>query len=123
MMMTEPNRDLDTLSELNNGYVRAYEHGDVEFYRSILTEDFTSSEPDCVLRNKTEFLEMMLQPRPLSDLKAHEVKIRVLGDFAIIHGGLTYRDAGERERRGRYTDDYQRRDGKWVCVSGTVIAD
>ena len=115
--------DLEDLTELNNGYVEAYEKGDVEFYSRVLAEDFTGSEPDCSLRNKAEFLEMMSGPRPVFDMKAHDVRIRILGDFAIIHGGLTFKDRKGVERRGRYTDDYHRRDGKWVCVCGTVIAE
>lgn len=122
-MANDPKADMDLLTELNIGYVNAYETGDAIFYRRILAEDFISSEPDLELRNKSEFLNLISRPRPLSNLKAQDVLIRILGDFAIIHAGLTFKDSKGVERRGRYTDDYQRRSGRWVCVSGTVIAD
>lgn len=121
-MANDPKTDMEQLAELNDGYVHAYETGDEAFYKRILADDFTSSEPDLKLRNKSEFLELISRPRPLSDLRAHDVIIRILGDFAIIHAGLTFKDLKGSERRGRYTDDYQRRGGQWLCVSGNVIA-
>lgn len=51
------------------------------------------------------------------------MRIHLLGDFAIIHARITYRTTDGVERQGRYTDDYQRRDGKWVCVVANVIAE
>ena len=122
-MANDPKADMELLTELNSGYVNAYETGDAAFYKRILADDFISSEPDLGLRNKSEFLELISRPRPLSNLRAHGVIIRILGDFAIIHAGLTFKDLKGAVRRGRYTDDYQRRGGQWVCVSGNVIAD
>ena len=50
-----------------------------------------SSLPDCLLRNKKQFLEMMAAPRPFTELKADDVRIRLFGDFAIIHSHMTFR--------------------------------
>lgn len=113
--------DLDTLMELNDGYVSAYEKGDVEFFRRVLAGDFMSSEPDLQLRDKEQFLELLSKPRQITHMKAHEVVVRIMGDLAIVHARLTYKDSHGDDCHGRYTDDYQRRDGKWVCVAGTVI--
>ena len=44
-----------------------------------------SSLPDFLLRNKKQFLEMMTVPRPFTELNIDDVRIRLLGDFAIIH--------------------------------------
>jgi len=79
------------------------------------------SLPDCLLRNKKQFLEMMTAPRPLTELKMDDVKIRLLGDFAIIHAHMTLRMADGVQRQGRYTDDWQRRDGKWLCVAANAF--
>ena len=83
--------NLDILNQLNTDYVASYQNGDVRCYERILADDFMSSEPDFLLRDKTQFLEMMSHPRPLTELKADDVRIRVLGDFAIIHAHLTFR--------------------------------
>jgi hypothetical protein len=114
---------MDMLKELNDGYVRAYEEGDIEFYKRVLAPDFMSSEPDFQLRDKERFLEFLSKPRPITDMKAHEVVIRIIDDFAIVHARLTFKNLNSVECEGRYTDDYHRRDGIWVCVAGTVIAD
>ena len=50
-----------------------------------------SSLPDFLLRNKKQFLEMMTAPRPFTELKMDDVRIRLLGDFAIIHSHMTFR--------------------------------
>ena len=47
--------------------------------------------PDFLLRNKKQFLEMMTAPRPFTELKMDDVRIRLLGDFAIIHSHMTFR--------------------------------
>jgi len=65
---------------------------------------------------------MMAQPRGFAELTAHDVVIRVLDDFAIIHARITYRSDDGVMREGRYTDDYQRRKRKRVCVAAGVVA-
>ena len=82
-----------------------------------------SSLPDCLLRNKKQFLEMMTVPSPFTELKMDDVRIRLLGDFATLHSHMTFRTKHGVLRQGRYTDDWQRRDGKWLCVAANVIAE
>src|SRR5205823_66589 len=90
-------------------------------YGPTLAEDFMASLPDFLLRDKKQFLEMMAAPRPFTELKADEVRIRLLGDFAIIHAHMTLRTADGVQRQGRYTDDWQRRDGEWLCVAANAF--
>jgi hypothetical protein len=78
-------RDLEILTRLNADYLSSDQNGDVQRYEQILAEDFMSSLPDFLLRNKKQFLEMMAAPRPFTELKMDDVRIRLLGDFAIIH--------------------------------------
>jgi hypothetical protein len=80
-----------------------------------------ASLPDFLLRDKKQFLDMMAAPRPFGELKADDVRIRLLGDFAIIHAHMTFRTADGVRRQGRYTDDWQRRDGKWLCVAANTF--
>ena len=52
-----------------------------------------------------------------------DVKVRVLGDFAFIHGRVTYVSTQEgMEREALYTDTYARRDGEWKCIADEVVA-
>lgn len=115
--------DLEILTQLNADFVASVQNGDVKRFGQILAEDFMASLPDFLLRDKAQFLEMMSHPRPFTDLKADDVRIRILGDFAIIHAHMTFRTLDGVQRQGRYTDDWQRRDGKWLSVAANVIAD
>ena len=115
--------DLEILTQLNADYLDSDQNGDVQRYEQILAEDFMSSLPDCLLRNKKRFLEMMAAPRPFTELKMDNVRIRLLEDYTIIHSRMTFRTKDGVLRQGRYTDDCQRRDGKWLCVAANVIAE
>lgn len=116
------NRDIEVLTNLNADYLASDQNGDVKRYDEILAEDFKASLQDLSFFTKAEFLEMMGKPRPFTDLKADDVQIRVLGDFAIVHAHITWKTLDGRPQQGRYQDDYARRDGRWVCISATVIA-
>lgn len=52
-----------------------------------------------------------------------DVKVRVPGDFAFIHGRATYVTTREgMEREALYTDTYARRAGEWKCIADGVVA-
>ena len=90
-MQTNANaqRDLDTLTALNRDYFASVQKGDVKRFEEILADDFMCSNPDGSLLDKAEFLKLTAQPVTISGLVAEDVRIRLLGDFAIIHGALT----------------------------------
>jgi len=48
------------------------------------------------------------------------VKIRIMGDVAIIHARTTYTMPDGRAASGRYTDVWARRNGRWLAVSAHV---
>ena len=50
-------------------------------------------------------------------MQAVDVRIRLLGDVALIHAGFRYRKPDGADGSGRYTDIWTRRDGRWLCVS------
>jgi len=56
----------------------------------------------------------------ITGLAIDDVKVRILGDVAIIHARTTYKTADGERRNGRYTDVWARRDGKWLAVSAHV---
>ena len=110
-------RDLDTLTALNRDFTASVQKGDVKRFEEILADDFMISNPDGSLLDKAEFLKLTAQPVTISGLVAEDVRIRLLADFAIIHGRFNSRSADGKQRRGRYTDNWARRDGAWVAVS------
>jgi ketosteroid isomerase-like protein len=89
-------------------------------FDEILAEDFLCSNPDGSLVDKNQFLAQMARPVTISGLSAHEVRVRILGDIAIIRARTNYTTSDGEQRNGRYTDVWARRDGKWLAVSAHV---
>jgi ketosteroid isomerase-like protein len=112
--------DLSILVELNRDYIRSVQNSDVRRFDQILADDFLCSLPDGSLIDRKRFLEQTALPVKISNLEAHDVNIRILGDFAIIHARTTYTTPDGRPGAGRYTDVWARRDGKWLAVSAHV---
>jgi ketosteroid isomerase-like protein len=121
-MTTAPDTrsDLDVLLGLNRDYVDSVQRGDVARFEQILAGDFLCSNPDGSLADRAAFLEQTARPVTISGLTAHDVLVRILGDVAIIHASTSYTTADGMERRGRYTDVWARRDGRWLAVSAHV---
>ena len=112
--------DLETLKLLNLEYVRSVEKADVRWFDSHLAPDFMNSNPDGSLFDRAAFLAQIARGAGVSNIEAHDVLIRVIGDLAIIHARTTYKTPAGKEGGGRYTDVWSRRDECWVCVAAQV---
>lgn len=112
--------DFDCLLELNRDYVRSVQASDVLRFQEILADDFLCSQPDGSLLGREEFLRHTAAPAKISNLEAHDVNVRLMGDFAIIHGRTSYALADGRRAHGRYTDVWARRNGRWLAVAAHV---
>ena len=112
--------DLATLLELNRDYVRSVQTSDVRRFKEILAEDFLCSLPDGSLVDREMFLERTALPAQISNLEIHDVNVRLMGDFAIVHAQTTFTTADGRPGIGRYTDVWARRGGRWLAVSAHV---
>lgn len=114
------NSDLTTLLELNQDYVRSVQDSDVERFQDILSDDFLCTLPDGQLVDREQFLKQTVLPVTISNLEAHDVNVRLMGDFAIIHARTSFVAADGRPGSGRYTDVWARREGRWLAVSAHV---
>jgi ketosteroid isomerase-like protein len=112
--------DLDALLALNDDYIHSVQKGDVRRFGEILADDFLCSNPDGSLVDKAGFLAQTARPVTIRGLAAEEVKVRILGDVAIIHARTSYTTTEGERRNGRYTDVWARRDGRWLAVSAHV---
>jgi len=117
---TETQTDIGALTALNREYIHSVQHGDVQRFDEVLAEDFLCSNPDGSLVDKKQFLAQTARPVTISDLTPQEVRVRILGDVAIIHARTSYTTADGEQRNGRYTDVWALRDGKWLAVSAHV---
>ncbi len=112
--------DVETLERLNRDYIRSVQTSDVRRFDEILAEDFLCSNPDGSLVDRAGFLVQTARPVAISNLEAHDVRIRVMGDVALVHARTTYTLPDGRAGAGRFTDVWARRDGRWLAVSAHV---
>ena len=119
-MPTVAASDLEQLRELNRDYIRSVQTSDVQRFREILADDFLCSLPDGSLVDRDRFLEQTARPVTIANLEAHDVNVRLMGDFAIVHARTTYTTANGGAGSGRYTDVWARRQGRWLAVSAHV---
>jgi ketosteroid isomerase-like protein len=113
-------KDIDELTMLNRDYVASVQDSDVKRFDEILAPEFYCSNPDKSLVDRAAFLEQTAQPVAIRNLREHDVKIRVMGDFAIIHAATSYTTPDGKEASGRYTDCWARQNGRWLAVSAHV---
>ena len=114
------NNDLAELTELNHDYVASVQNSDVKRFEEILSPDFYCSNPDKSLFVGAPFLQQTAKPVAIKNLRAEDVKIRILGDFAIIHAATSYTTPDGQQAHGRYTDCWAKQNGKWLAVSAHV---
>lgn len=112
--------DLETLTALNLDYVNSVQLSDTRRFDEILSDDFLNTNPDGSLVDRAGFLAQIAPKAKISGLTCHDVNVRVMEDFAIIHARTSYTLPDGRPGSGRYTDIWARRGGKWLCVAAHV---
>ena len=111
---------VETLRKLNDDYIKSVATSDVKRFEELLSDDFLNSNPDGTLSDRAEFLSRIGRLAAVSGLNCEDVRIRLMGDFAIIHGRTTYTKPDGQAGAGRYTDIWALRAGRWQCVAAHV---
>jgi len=111
---------LRTLHELNTNYVRSVLESDVRWFDANLAPDFVNSNPDGSFVDRAAFLKQIAPKCTVSNLRESDVKINLVADVAIIYARTTYLKPDGTPGAGRYTDVWQLRQGRWLCVSANV---
>ena len=112
--------DVATLLALNDDYIRAVQACDARRFRELLGDDFLCSLSNGSQIDRGQFLAHLAAPAEISELQVHDVKVRVMGDFALVHARTTFRLPDGREGQSRYTDTWARRDGRWVAIAAQI---
>jgi ketosteroid isomerase-like protein len=115
-----PASDLQTLLALNEDYVRAVERSDVARFQQILADDFVATLADGSVLDRHAFLAHTRHPAAVTDITAHDVKVRLMGDFAIVHARTAFTFSDGKAGEGCYTDVWARHDGRWLAVAAHV---
>jgi ketosteroid isomerase-like protein len=111
---------LETLQVLNRNYVRSVLESDVGWFDANLAPDFLNSNPDGTLVDRAAFLKQIAPKCTVTNLREADVQINVIGDIAIIYARTSYGRPDGSPGVGRYTDVWQMRQGRWLCVSANV---
>lgn len=117
---TDTRTDLETLLALNRDYITSVQTSDVRRFDEILADDFLCTNPDGSHVDREAFLKQTARPAGILGLEAHDVNVRLMGDFAIIHARTAYTRPDGQRGAGRYTDVWARRGGRWLAVSAHV---
>jgi ketosteroid isomerase-like protein len=112
--------DLEILEDLNRGYIRSVATSDVGWFDAHLSDDFLNSNPDGSLVDRAGFLAQVAKPVTIRGLDIEDVRIRIIGDTALIHARTVYTRPDGVPGAGRYTDIWMRQGGRWVCVAAHV---
>src|SRR5262245_61294890 len=83
-------QDQAILADLNEGYVGSVARSDVGWFEKHLTPDFLNTNPDGSLVDRAAFLRQIARPIAITGLRCEDVRIRILGDTAIIHARTVY---------------------------------
>ncbi|KAL6892028.1 hypothetical protein GGI43DRAFT_386902 [Trichoderma evansii] len=116
-------KDIEDLKQMNLMYLKSDQTSDVATYETFLDPNFTVSLADAKLYHRKEFLEMIAGPRPFTELSCQDVDIGLFGDnnVALVRARFSFRNLDGKLCHGRHTDEYQRQNGKWICIGANVI--
>ena len=118
--MSDSEQHRAILQELNRNYIRSVDEADVAWFDANLATDFFNTNPDGTFIDRKTFLAQIGRGSLVKNIREHDVMIRILDSFAIIHARTSYQKPDGTQGAGRYTDDWQFRDGRWQCVSAHV---
>jgi hypothetical protein len=109
-----------TLRRLNAGYINSYLTGDVVWYDAHLDDDFICIQSDGSVLDKPRFLFHTARGPDVSRYQLDQVRIRVIGTTALVHGTGLFTTPDGHEGTSRYTDVYAKLGGRWKVVAAQV---
>jgi hypothetical protein len=112
--------DQETLARLNSEYVRSVQDKDVAWFDANLSPDFMNTASDGSLADRKTFLAQIAKGTGVSKIAEEDVLIRIINDTAVIHAATAFTTDTGANGRGRYTDIWQKQNGRWVCVAAHV---
>ena len=112
--------DRATLEKLNHEYVKSVQDKDVVWFDANLSADFMNTASDGSLSDRATFLAQIAKGTGVSKIAEENVIIRITGDTAIIHAATAFSTDSGTSGHGRYTDIWQKQNGRWLCIAAHV---
>jgi ketosteroid isomerase-like protein len=105
------------LRAINHRFVNAFSVADTEFMDALTANDFFMIGNNGSWIDRTGHLEAMKKPSVTGGLSYDDVRVRLFGTVALVHGVFEALAADGSPRRVRYTDVYHWSGSKWLLVS------
>lgn len=115
--------DASLLKTLNENYVQAFRDADVAWYGAHLAPDYLMVSGDGAQWDRAAALSRFAQPtfaRTMRAFPVDKVTVRRFHHVALIHAENAYQLKDGREGVSRYTDIWQKRDGRWLCIAAHI---
>ncbi len=112
--------DSAKLVQLNRGYVDAFMKGDAAWYDAHLTPEFECLCPDGSVVSRSDFLAAAQRPMTNRSFSLDSVRVKLLGDVAVITAITPFVRADGTAGTNRYTDIWVRRRGSWMTLQAQI---
>jgi uncharacterized protein (TIGR02246 family) len=118
-----PDDDASVLQALNESYVKAFRDADVAWYGAHLATDYVMVSGDGAQWDRAGALSRFSQPTFATAMRSFpvdKVTVRRFHNVALIHAENAYQLKDGRKGVSRYTDIWQKRDGRWLCIAAHI---
>jgi ketosteroid isomerase-like protein len=105
------------LQIINHRFVDAYVQPNTAFIDALTHTDFLLTHIDGAWYDRAAFVTQMAQPFNLSGASYEDVRVRLYGSVAIVHGKFEALQSNANVMRVRYTDVYLWTGSAWQLVS------
>jgi hypothetical protein len=112
--------DSAKLVQLNRAYVDAYMKGDAAWYDAHLAPEFECLCPDGSVVRRTDFLAASQRPMTNRSFNLDSVRVKLLGDVAVITAITPFVRADGTTGTNRYTDIWVKRSGIWLTLQAQI---
>jgi ketosteroid isomerase-like protein len=115
--------DTRLLQVLNENYVQAFRDADVAWFGAHLAPDYVMVSGDGAQWDRAATLSRFAQPTFATSMRSFpvgKVTVRRFHDVALIHAENAYELKDGRKGVSRYTDIWQKRDGRWLCIAAHI---
>lgn len=105
------------LRAINHRFVNSFAVADYEFMDTLIANDFLMIGNSGDWMNRTQHLESMKKAGVAAGLSYDDVRVRLFGAVALLHGLFEAATPDGSPRRVRYTDVYYWNGNTWLLVS------
>jgi len=112
--------DSTRLVQLNRGYVDAFMKGDAAWYDAHLAPEFECLCPDGSVVRRPDFIAGSQHPMTNRSFLLDSVRVKLLGDVAVITAITPFVRADGTTGTNRYTDIWVKRADTWLTLQAQI---